>query len=98
MSLLPRSLGAQSPLALAFGRDAQAVYDRLESIAPMRQFFTDFFETNPLARFDVEEQCAAGDRGVVRWRYNWGAGHVRGVDIIRLRDGKIAETLAYVKG
>jgi hypothetical protein len=35
---------------------------------------------------------------VVRWRYDWGNGHVRGVDIIRLRDGLIAETYSYVKG
>jgi hypothetical protein len=27
-----------------------------------------------------------------------GDGHVRGVDILRIRDGKIAESLAYVKG
>jgi ketosteroid isomerase-like protein len=71
---------------------------RLQGIAAMRAFFTDFFETNPQARFDVEEQFAAGDHCVVRWRYDWGAGHVRGVDVHRLRDGKIAETYAYVKG
>jgi hypothetical protein len=33
-----------------------------------------------------------------RWRYDWGDGHVRGVDVIRVRDGQIAESLAYVKG
>jgi len=44
------------------------------------------------------EVFAAGDRCVVRWRYDWGAGHVRGVDVMRLRDGRIAETLGYVKG
>jgi hypothetical protein len=27
-----------------------------------------------------------------------GDGHVRGVDVIRVRDGQIAESLAYVKG
>jgi hypothetical protein len=41
---------------------------------------------------------------VVRWRYRWAPdapgqpGHVRGVDVYRVRDGKIAEELAYVKG
>jgi hypothetical protein len=39
----------------------------------------------------------AGDRCVVRWRYDWGKGHVRGVDVIRLRDGLIAETYSYVQ-
>ena len=44
------------------------------------------------------------DRAVVRWTYRWAAdrpsdpGHVRGVDIIRVRDGKVAEKLSYVKG
>ena len=71
---------------------------RLEGIAAMRKFFTELFETNPGTRFDIEEQFVAGDRCVVRWRYDWGAGHVRGVDIIRLRDGLIAETYSYVKG
>ena len=40
----------------------------------------------------------ADDRCVVRWRYDWGTGHVRGVDVIHLRDGLIAETYSYVKG
>ncbi|MEZ4660598.1 MAG: nuclear transport factor 2 family protein [Caldilineaceae bacterium] len=46
--------------------------------------------------------CLA-DRAVLRWRYSWraaedAAGHVRGVDIFRVRDGKVAEKLSYVKG
>ena len=71
---------------------------RLEGIDAMRKFFTALFEANPGTRFDIEEQFVAGDRCVVRWRYDWGAGHVRGVDVIRLRDGLIAETYSYVKG
>ena len=44
-----------------------------------------------------------GDRAVVRWTFSWrepdgNRGHVRGVDVLRLRDGKIAEKLSYVKG
>ncbi len=27
-----------------------------------------------------------------------GEGHVRGVDVFRVRDGKVAEKLSYVKG
>jgi ketosteroid isomerase-like protein len=50
------------------------------------------------ARFDFEEILVAGDRVVQRWRYDWGTGHVRGVDILRFRDGLIAEKLSYVKG
>ena len=44
----------------------------------------------------------AGDRVVARWRFTWGesgsGGHVRGVDLFRVRDGKVAEKLSYVKG
>jgi ketosteroid isomerase-like protein len=55
--------------------------------------------TTPEARFSVEEQFSDGSgRAVVRWRYDWGDGHVRGVDIVRVRNGRLAESLAYVKG
>jgi hypothetical protein len=41
------------------------------------------------------------DRCVVRWIYHWirdgEPGHVRGVDVFRLRDGPIAEKLSTVK-
>jgi hypothetical protein len=48
---------------------------------------------------DADEQFFDGsERAVVRWRYDWGEGHVRGVDIIRVQDGRLAESLAYVKG
>ena len=50
------------------------------------------------SRFDEEEAFAAGDRVVQRWRYSWGGGHIRGVDVFRIRDGKVAEKLSYVKG
>ena len=36
--------------------------------------------------------------GMQRWRYEWDGGHVRGVDVFRVRDGKVAEKLSYVKG
>jgi hypothetical protein len=41
---------------------------------------------------------AADDRVVQRWRYSWATGQVRGVDVITLRSGRIAEHLSYVKG
>ena len=50
------------------------------------------------SRFEAEETFAAGDRVVQLWRYQWDGGHVRGVDVFRLRDGKVAEKLSYVKG
>ncbi len=57
-----------------------------------------FFAESPDARFEAEDILTVDDRAVVRWRYDWGDGHVRGADLVRVRDGRIAETLAYVKG
>jgi ketosteroid isomerase-like protein len=50
------------------------------------------------SRFEAEETFCAGDRVVQRWRYDWDGGHIRGVDLFKLRDGKITEKLSYVKG
>jgi len=53
---------------------------------------------DPHSRFDTEESFAWDDRVVQRWRYSWDGGHIRGVDVFRIRDGKVAEKLSYVKG
>jgi ketosteroid isomerase-like protein len=66
--------------------------------AAVRAFWERFFAGSSRARFDAEEIVAAGDRCVVRWRYDWGNGHIRGIDLFRVRDGKVAEKLSYVKG
>lgn len=50
------------------------------------------------SKFEPEETFAAGDRVVQLWRYDWDGGHVRGVDVFKVRDGKVAEKLSYVKG
>ena len=71
---------------------------RFQGQDAVRGVWEDFFRSSPDARFEAEEAFASGDRCVVRWRYTFGGGHVRGVDIIRVRDGKVAEKLAYVKG
>jgi ketosteroid isomerase-like protein len=50
--------------------------------------------------FEVEAVIISGDRATIRWRYRFGAGEaesVRGVSLIQVRDGKIAEVLAYAK-
>jgi ketosteroid isomerase-like protein len=77
--------------------------DRYEGQAAVRGCWEALFEESPHAHFAAEEQFAAGDRCVVRWRYTWkdadgGEGHVRGIDVFRVRDGKVAEKLCYVKG
>ena len=72
---------------------------RYQGRAAVAQVWGDLLASTPGARFAVEEQFSDGSgRAVVRWRYDWGEGHVRGVDIIRVRDGRLAESLAYVKG
>jgi len=77
--------------------------ERYEGQAPIRRFWEKLIEGSPHAHFAAEELFATGDRVVVRWRYTWKGddgieGHVRGVDLFRVRDGKVAEKLAYVKG
>jgi ketosteroid isomerase-like protein len=72
--------------------------ERYEGQAAVRGFWERFFAGSPNARFTEEDSFAAGDHCVVRWRDDWGDGHVRGVDIFRVRDGKVSEKLSYVKG
>jgi ketosteroid isomerase-like protein len=55
---------------------------------------------DPNGTFEVEDVVISGDRATNRWRYRFGAGpegSLRGVTLIRVRDGKIAEALAYAK-
>ena len=71
--------------------------------AVVRAAWEDFFGSTPTAHFDSEDVIAHGDRCVVQWRFTWTnddgtEGAVRGVDVLRVRDGKVAEKAAYVKG
>ena len=70
--------------------------------AAVRGAWEQLFGASPQALFETEELFACADRAVVRWVYRWDgagvAGHVRGVDIMRVRDGKLAEKFSYVKG
>jgi ketosteroid isomerase-like protein len=75
---------------------------RLVGQAAVRGFWERFFQNSPTAVFEAEDIFAAGDRCTVRWIYRktkdgqpW---HIRGVDVFRVRDGKVAEKLSYVKG
>jgi uncharacterized protein (TIGR03086 family) len=76
---------------------------RFEGAADVRAEWEKLFANTVEPRFETEETVVLGDRAVVRWQYSWqepsgDRGHVRGVDVLRLRDGKIAEKLSYVKG
>lgn len=79
--------------ATAPGPDGARAQGRAELAAAWQPIFAD-----TTSRFTGEEAFAAGDRVVARWRYDWAGGHVRGVDVFRVRDGLVAEKFAYVKG
>jgi len=75
---------------------------RFVGAIPVRAFWQKFFAANPDAHFEVEEIFALDDRCVVRWIYRktkegqqW---HLRGMDIFKVRNGKVAEKFSYVKG
>ena len=77
--------------------------ERLVGQAAVRRYWAAFFRGTADGRFETEELLEAGDRCVVRWVFSWAEtdgrrGHVRGVDVFRVRDGKVAEKLVYVKG
>jgi ketosteroid isomerase-like protein len=71
--------------------------ERFQGKAAIRTAWQPVFD-NARSHFEIEEVFTAGDRVVQRWRYSWGGGHVRGVDLLRFSDGKITEKLSYVKG
>jgi ketosteroid isomerase-like protein len=76
---------------------------RVQGADAVRRVWEDLFGTTTEAVFAEEESFVAGDRAVLRWLFTWtnddgSDGHVRGVDVLRLRDGKVAEKLSYVKG
>lgn len=76
------------------------VYSGKETVT---QFWRDFFRESAQAHIEIEEIFGLGERCIMRWRYSWvdvegKQGHVRGVDIFRVREGFILEKLSYVKG
>ena len=74
---------------------------RFEGQAAVRGFWEEMLRASPDAHFTAEEAFAVGDRATVRWVYTYAdeqgvARHIRGADVLRVRDGKVAEKLAYV--
>jgi len=75
-------------------------YSGKESVT---KFWQDFFRESPNAHIEIEEIFGMGLHCIMRWRYEWvdtsgQKGHVRGVDVFKLKDGLISEKLSYVKG
>jgi ketosteroid isomerase-like protein len=82
-----------APLAVSFGRH--------EGQAAVRAVWESLAVHFPGYQFDIEDIFGAGDRCACRWTMTWrqpegGTGSARGVDIFRIRDGKIAEKLTYL--
>jgi ketosteroid isomerase-like protein len=70
--------------------------------AAVRERWAEVFQTYPDLRYEAEEIVAFGDRCILRWigRRTESDGQevrYRGVDILRIRNGKIAEKLVYTK-
>jgi TIGR03086 family protein len=76
---------------------------RHEGQAAVRAVWGQFFRETADPKFTDEDTFLSGDRALVRWRFTWtnddgSEGHVRGVDVLRFRDGLVSEKLSYVKG
>jgi len=76
---------------------------RYEGHPSLRAFWFGFFGSAADQSIECEELFSAADRAVMRWTYRWKEmdgkpAFLRGVDIYKVRDGKIAEKLSYVKG
>lgn len=62
--------------------------------------FWEAMVADPNGSFEIEDVVISGDRATNRWRYRFGAAQessLRGVTLIRVRDGRITEALAYAK-
>ena len=76
---------------------------RFQGQKAVRALWNEFFQSSSSIEFDTEDLFASGDRCLVQWTFKWVGqdnqpGSVRGVDLFRIRDGKVSEKLVYVKG
>jgi ketosteroid isomerase-like protein len=72
---------------------------RVEGYEPNVAFWQAMI-ADPTGTFEVEDVVICGNHATNRWRYRFGADEessVRGVTLIVVRDGKIAEALGYAK-
>jgi len=75
---------------------------RFEGQEAVRAVLTRAFELMSLGWFATEDVFTSGDRCVVLWKYTFNrekpeVGQVRGLDVFRVRDGRVAEKYSYMK-
>lgn len=76
---------------------------RVEGRPAIHAMWQQMFDETRNASYTVEDVVGCGEHATVRWRFAWtnddgSPGHVRGIDLLRVANGKIAEKLSYVKG
>lgn len=74
--------------------------ERYEGRAACHAFWT-ALAADTSTQFTAEQIDLAGDQATIRWRFRFGPGpadSVRGVNLMRVRDGVIVEALGYSKG
>ncbi len=74
--------------------------ERFEGRAACHAFWA-ALASDTTAQFTPEQIDVAGDQATIRWRLRFGPGPadaVRGVNLMRVRDGVIVEALGYSKG
>ena len=75
---------------------------RYEGQNEVRAVWEEFFRASPHSVFETEELAAVGERCIFRWVHRWidsdgNPEHCRGMDVLRVRDGRVAEKLVYYK-
>lgn len=71
--------------------------------AQISQFWQHSFAASPHGQIKIEEIFGFDVRCIVRWHYEWEdaagkQGHLRGVDVYKVKDGLLCEILSYAKG
>jgi ketosteroid isomerase-like protein len=77
--------------------------ERLSGRGQVRAFWEELFRQSPNARVETESMIVAGECCTALLTFVFDserpeAGHVRGVDVLRVQDGLITEKFSYVKG
>lgn len=73
---------------------------RTEGYDECYEFWEKMINT-PHTQFRPESPIIMGERATMQWRFYWGESlenSIRGVTLMKVKEGKISEVLAYVKG